>query len=509
MTAHGTGPGNLTARTLVGLRWTYIATFSSFALQLIYQAAINRMLLPAAFGLMQIAGLTMQFSRYFAAMGVGQAIIQKRDLEPIDVRVAFTSSVLLGGLFSTAIWISAPIIGDFFNEPSSVSIVRTMGLSLIITSLGVTAQNILRREMRFYDLALRDTISYILGYLVVGLSCAYLGAGVWSLVAASLTAVGMGSLLAYRAVRHSIVPSLARHSLAGLYGFGSRVSLISFMEFLGSNLDTIAVGRYASTNLLGQYGKAYYLTNLPTSRLTSGLSDVLFPSFSKLQDEVDRTRRAYISAITVGAFIMLPVCTGIAVAYREIGAAILGDNFDQAIAVLPILAIAAGFSVLSKFAGVLALARAELNRKALLQGTYIAAFACFLFLARGRGLWAYATALAAGEMVRHVLYIFLLPRLIELRRLAALRCYVPGVVAGLVVGIGILLAKMAGEAAGAPLLVTLALEGLAGALALIVALRLPFGRTVRAELRGRLSLDRAVSPASGRFRWILAKIVSP
>lgn len=504
-----TSQGNLTNRTLAGLRWTYIATFTSFGLQLIYQAVINRMLLPAAFGLMQIAGLTLQFSKYFAAMGVGQAIIQKRNLEDIDVRVAFTSSVLLGICFSSVIWMAAPIIGDFFNEPSSVAIVQAMGLSLTITSFGVTAQNLLRREMRFYDLAIREIVSYTVGYLIVGLTCAFLGLGVWSLVAASLTAVSLGSLLAYTASRHTVVPSMRRSALTGLYGFGSRVSLISFMEFLGSNLDTIAVGRYAGTSLLGQYGKAYYLTNLPTSRLTSGLSDVLFPSFSKLQDEVERTRRAYISAITVAAFLLLPICTGIAVANEEIGGAILGNNFDQAIAVLPILAIAAGFSVLSKFAGVLAMARAELNRKALLQASYLVAFVSFLFIARGRGLWAYAAALAAGEFVRHVMYVALLPRLIELRRIDAIRSYVPGLMGATVVGTFIYLAKMTGDAAGFALVVTLSLEIIAGALGLLAALRLPVARPVRLELWDRLSFDERQQAHAGLARRVLASVVRP
>lgn len=477
---------NLTSQTVSGLRWTYFSTVADVVLQLSYQAVISRLLEPATFGLFAIALLVRRFAKHFRDLGVGQAIIQKPDLDDDDLRVAFTMSLLFGvALFGVA-WVAAPLAARFFDEPSVVPVLRAMGATLIVGSAGATAQGVLRRELRFRELTLRDIASYVVGFPLVGIGLALLGAGVWSLVAAHLVATLISALAAYRCVRHPVQPLLEWARVRTLYGFGGRISLVSFLEMLGSNIDTVVVGRYVSPALLGQYSRAFYLSSYPTMELVRNLSNVLFPSFSKIQSDLPRVRRVYLGSLCLLAFVLLPLSAGLAVAAREVVGVFLGPQWDVAAAVLPVLMAAAAVHALTNLAGVITTALAELNRKLALQAGYLVVLAGLLLLARGHGLWAYAAALSAGEVVRHGLYLVLMRRVIGVTLRDTWVNYWPAVLtAGVVAGL-VALGRTAAMAIGAPMVVTLALEVLLGLAGLLVVLRWGPVPRVRAELHTRL-----------------------
>ena len=83
---------SLTASTLRGLKWTYLATIVGAIVQVSITAVMSRLLTPAEYGVVAAAGLFMRFSSYFSEMGVGQALVQKPSLSEDDVRAAFTAS---------------------------------------------------------------------------------------------------------------------------------------------------------------------------------------------------------------------------------------------------------------------------------------------------------------------------------------------------------------------------------------------------------------------------------
>lgn len=485
--ADGARPETLTSRTIAGLRWTMLSTLVGLALQLVYTAVINRLIDPTAAGLFTVATLAVRFSNHFAAMGVQQALVQKPELDDEDIRAAFASSLVTGFGFFVLVWLLAPVVADFAQEPAVTPVLRAAGATLVFKGLAMTPDGLIRRRMQFKALATRTIVAYVVGYLVVGIGSALLGFGVWSLVAALVTESAVSWVLTYTAVRHSLRPSFALDRLRTLYAFGSRVSLTSLMEWAGTNLDTLAVTRYTTAALLGQYGRAYYLASLPIAQATRSLSNVLFPGLSRIQTDTDRLRRVYLSSVAVAAFALLPVCAGMAAAAPELVLVAIGPQWDIAAQILPILVGAVAVNALSHFAGVLVTARAELNRKILLQGVFLVAFTAFLALARGRDLWAYAAALMAGEVIRHALYMLLLRQIIDMPVGRVLRAYVPGMLTAAVVA-GLITAGRAGMLElGAPAPAVLAVDIALGALGMLVMLRFGPAGVVRRTLHERLA----------------------
>ena len=468
MSAGASAP-SLTRDTVSGLRWTYGATALSTLAQLGYSAVMGRLLSPADFGLVAAAAVFLRFGGYFAEMGVGSAVVQRPTLSRDEVRTSFTSAVLLGALFAMSVALAAPLAARVFS-PQVVAPIRWLALSLLVNGLGVTARGLLRRSMRFRAVAVVDVASYLIGYLAVGAGFALAGAGVWSLVAASLGQSLVAAAAAYALARHAVAPRFDRRELTGLYAFGGRISVISFGEFLAASLDTFVVGAVAGVSDLGQYNRALLLVNLPLDRAAFGMADVLFPAFSRAAERRAQLRRAYLGATRVAAALLVPLGAGIAVAAPELVDVLLGAQWTVAARLVPLVVVAAVASVLALFPAVMCEAVAVLDAKLGLVSVHLAGLAGLLALARGRGLMALAGAVAFAGVVRLLLYLLLMRRVLGVGLGEHLAVYLPALAAGAATAVAVAVAGAGVRQLGAPTALVLAGQVTCGAVALVTAL---------------------------------------
>lgn len=459
-------PSNLTRDTVSGLRWTYGATAVSTLAQLGYSALMGRLLTPADFGLVAAAGVFLRFGGYFAEMGVGSAVVQRPTLTRDEIRTSFTSAVLLGALFASSVALAAPLAARMFGA-EVVAPIRWLSLSLLLNGLAVTARGLLRRALRFRQVALVDVASYLLGYLAVGAGFALAGAGVWSLVAAALGQSLVAAAAAYAFARHAVAPRFDRRELTGLYAFGGRISVISFAEFLAASLDTLVVGAASGVRALGQYNRALLLVNLPLDRAAFGMSDVLFPAFSRAAARAPQLRRAYLGATRVAAALLLPLGAGIAVAAPELVAVLLGGQWAVAGRLVPLVVVASVASVLALFPAVMCEAVAVLDAKLGLVVVHLAGLAGLLALARGRGLMALAGAVALAGVIRWILYLLLMRRVLGVRLGEHLAVYLPALAAGAATAVAVAAAGAGLRHLGVAAALVLSGQVTAGALALL------------------------------------------
>jgi lipopolysaccharide exporter len=203
------GPGEspaapLSKSTFKGLQWTYGASIVGSLLQVGYTAAMGRLLSPADFGVLAIALVFLRFGQYFAQMGVGPALIQSPTMSRRKASTAFTMNAVLSTTVALIFIAIAGFARNLLDDPSVVPVVRVMAIGMVIGGLGTTAESLLRRELRFRRLATIQLLSFTIGYLLVGLTSAILGAGVWSLVAAHLSQTTLSSILYFTARPHPV-----------------------------------------------------------------------------------------------------------------------------------------------------------------------------------------------------------------------------------------------------------------------------------------------------------------
>ena len=234
---------------------------------LAYTVTISRLLDPVAFGLMALAQLVVLFAQFFVRMGLASALVQKPELSRDDIRAASTAGIAIGVVcFAwSGCWprCSVPCSGRP-TCPPSCGCWASRSCSKAWSMVGI---GLLRRELRFRELSVITVATYVLGYLVVGVGLALLGAGVWSLVVGALVSSGSQTVWQYALLRHPIRPVLRREPYREVCGYGMRLTGAHLLDYVGANLDTYTVGRFADTAVVGQYTRGYYLAFQPLRHL--------------------------------------------------------------------------------------------------------------------------------------------------------------------------------------------------------------------------------------------------
>ena len=109
-----------------------------------------------------------------------------------------------------------------FRAPDLPPVLRLLGVTFLFEGMAMVGIGLLRRELRFRELSVITVATYVLGYLVVGVGLALLGAGVWSLVVGALVSSGSQTVWQYALLRHPIRPVLRREPYREVYGYGMR-----------------------------------------------------------------------------------------------------------------------------------------------------------------------------------------------------------------------------------------------------------------------------------------------
>jgi O-antigen/teichoic acid export membrane protein len=473
---------SLTHRTATGLVWSWGAIAVTAGMQLVYTAVTARLLEPADFGLVAAALLGLRFVTYFSRFGLASAVVQRPSLDDSDISTAMRLSVLLGtgaALLSIAV---SPLLAAVIREPGAAAVMRWMSLGVMIGTIAGVPEALVRRAMRFRQLAAAQVLSYAVGYLGVGVVAAVRGWGVWSLVAATISQAAVMLSLTVALSRPTVRAGFSRASAGQMLSFGGTVAVTGFLEFLASSIDTIAIGRYLGSAGLGQYSRATYLVSLPVELASTATTRVLMPSLSRVQTEAERFARAVLVMIGMLALVVAIPVAMVSAAAPSLVPILLGGGWEAAAAVLPFVGAAYGLALLTHSPGIAAEARGVVRLKLAIQAGSLATTS-FLVLAvviTGPTLTRLAIAWLLGEIARHAYYwIWMLPPL-GLDRARVADRYVRAAVVAVLGAAPIMLAVRVLDMTS---FVTLAISAALGLALCVGALWSPIGRTARADLR--------------------------
>jgi lipopolysaccharide exporter len=404
----------LTSQTFHGLKWSYTGTVAIALLQVGFTAVLARLIGPGGYGLIAMANVVIRFGSYFSEMGIGPALIQKDKLDKKDITSAMGFSIILGLFFFSMLWFLSPFLSIYmFKSTAVISIVRFSAISLIINGFSITSTSLLRRNLQFHAIAIIEILSYVIGYGIVGILFAIKGNGAWSLVFAALAQSTLISILSFIKVHHPVSLSISIRKVKQLYSYGSKMSFISFSEFIAGQLDTMFIGRFLGSDKLGVYNRAYTLVYLPIYNINNSMIRVLFPSFSRVQTDLGRLRSAYASLVTLVPALIIPICAFIFISAKEIVTVILGYKFIQAIPVVQILSIALPVGSLH-YGGPVCDALAKLNEKIIIQISYLSLLILLFIFLGHYGLVGYAVALLFGLLYRSIAYMYLMNKILKI-----------------------------------------------------------------------------------------------
>ena len=335
---------------MAALKWNYLGAGTRAASGLIVGVVLARLLGPKPFGQVAVASLIIGLGNLMADCGFGAALVQSRDLSSDDIRFTFTAQLGLGVLLSAIVAAAAPFIAMVFRLSDVVPVIRALSVVFALQAFGLTAFNLLKRDLAFRKIQIAQVTSYLVGYLGLGIPLAYLGFGVWSLVAAQLAQTLLYSSLLYASVRHSICPRITRnhHELAS---FGGKVIGVNLANWAITNSDTAIVGRAFGAVSLGLYNRSMTLMTTPMNAVVATLQAVLFPVYSRAQGRPEALRRGFLTSASVVEICILPVFLAIAAVPQTVIGGLYGQRWIEAVPLITPLALAMPLHALMALSG--------------------------------------------------------------------------------------------------------------------------------------------------------------
>ncbi len=288
--------------------WNSIDKFGIQGIAFVIGIILARILMPVDFGLIGMLAIFFAFSELFVGSGFSMALIQKSDCTEVDYSTIFYFNLIVGLVFYFILFLSAPLLAQFFNVPQLITLTRVMSLSVIINSLSIVQQTRLTIRLDFKTQALISLFAVVISGSI-GILLAYQGLGIWALVTQMLTATLVRTVSLFCFNKWLPLFTFSASSFIQLFGFSSKLLAAGFVATVVNNLYPILIGKIFAAKDLGFYTRARQYPEILSGTLSTVLQGVTFPILSSLQNDRERMIVVYSRLMRMVVFFVVPALT--------------------------------------------------------------------------------------------------------------------------------------------------------------------------------------------------------
>lgn len=317
---------SLKSKTVKGVVWSSIERFSTQGVQFLIMIIMARLLTPKDYGLIGMLAIFLAVAQSLIDSGFSQALIRKQDRTDVDNSTVFYFNIVVSSALYLILFIAAPFVADFYNQPELTSVMRVVCLGVILNSLAVVQRALLTVRIDFKTQA-KASLSAAVISGCIGIVLAYCGFGVWSLVVQQLLNLSVNTLLLWIFSKWRPIAVFSWKSFHELFAFGSKLLASGLLDTLYRNIYPIVIGKLFSASSLGHYTRAHQFSEFPSSNVTGIIQRVTYPILCGIQDETERLEAVYRKFLKLSAFIIFPLMIGMSAVARPFIDIVLGKQW--------------------------------------------------------------------------------------------------------------------------------------------------------------------------------------
>lgn len=422
--------------------WNTLTVVLQVVIQLAYTGLLARLVEKDSFMLMGIVLGIMGFAEIFSQVGVGPALIQRKEVNQQHINGAFYIAVILGLGFTLLFLGLAPVIANFYELPELKPIIQVVCTSFIISAIAVVPRSMMMKHMRFKTMFKASMISIVGGNLVVGLTLAYLQWDVWAYVWA-LFAQNMLMTLAlwyYEPVRVTLQWEWKYTRELVRYGAGS--TLFNALNYLATKLDVLLVPRAlragqtelsaVQRNMAAYFERASYAMTQPITIMGKLSDSVLFSGMSRMQDDRERLQKTVTLATSMLGVVLIPSSIYMLFFADELITLWLGMDYLETASILKVLFLAVVFRSMSKLGDSLLRAKDAVYQGSLFKAIYVILIAAGIWWGTAYGMQGVAMGIVTATIIHYLMNMFMTTRLIQLGWWELLKAWIPGMLLGVI-----------------------------------------------------------------------------
>lgn len=321
-----------------GLFWTYAERMLAQLITLGVTVVLARLISPDEYGIISIVNIFINIANSFVINGFGNSLIQKKDADSRDFSTIFYFSVAFSFVIYAIVFGVSPWISSFYDMPELIVIIRTMGMGIPLAAINSIQQAYVSKRMEFKRFFFA-TLGGALASAVIGITMAYMGFGMWALVAQYLTNVSINTVILFftSGWRPQAYFSLKR--MSGLFSYGWRIMMVGVGTTVYSNLKNFIIGKKYSAVDLAYSEKGEQFPSAITGNINSSITKVLFPVLSDSQNEPYKLKQMVRRSIRISTYVIFPIMFGFSAVANNFVIAILTDKWAECIPYLVIMCI--------------------------------------------------------------------------------------------------------------------------------------------------------------------------
>jgi len=327
---------SLKDKTVRGVGWSFIDNIASSGITFLIGLILARLLTPEEYGVMAMIAVFIAVSNSIIDSGFSNALIRKVYIKRVDYNTVFYFNIVVSFFLYISLFFASPAISVFLKEPILESIMRIIGLILIINALSIIPRTVFVRNINFKTQTKVSLISSI-GSGFVGIGMALAGMGVWSLVGQQLSRQLLNTSFLWVFCKWHPNLEFSLKSFNELFGFGSKLLVSGLINTIYQNIYYIIIGRFYASSLLGQYTRAEQFNTIFSTNLTTVVQRVSYPVLSSIQEESERLREAYRKVIKITMIITFACMLGLAAIAKPLIVILIGERWLPAVYFLQII----------------------------------------------------------------------------------------------------------------------------------------------------------------------------
>lgn len=329
---------SLKNKTIKGVGWSAADALLGQGVTFIVGLVLARLLSPDEYGLIGICLIFTTVLNGIVDSGFSNALIRKNEVTDEDYNTMFTTNMAISIVLYVLLFISAPLVSDFFHRIELTALVRLTGLILFFNALSITQVTILTKNIDFKTKTKASLVSAIISG-VIGIAMAFMGYGVWSLVAQQLSKQLLYTLCLWVLSKWWPKFTFYKDSFKYMWGFGWKLLASGILNNVWNQLYQVVIGRCYTSSTLGHYTRANEYASIFSSNLTSIVQRVSYPVLAEIQDDKERMVLGYRKVIKVTMFVTAVCMISLGAVSEPLIYTLIGTKWHEAATYLPLICI--------------------------------------------------------------------------------------------------------------------------------------------------------------------------
>ena len=331
----------LKERTAKGLMWGVINNLTSQLLMALIGIILGRLLTPADYGMVGMLAIFTAITGSLQESGFTAALTNLKEATHREYNAVFWTSTGISILLYLVLYVSAPLIADYFHQPGLIPLSRLVFASLLLAGIGIAHAAYMFRNMMNREKAITGFFALV-GSGIIGITLALNGYSYWSLAwqqFAYICIINIGRLYYVR-----WMPSfhIDLTPIREMIGFSSKILITNIINQVNNNILSFIFGRLFTAGAVGNYTQAAKWNTMGHSLISGTMQQVAQPVLASINEEENRQLNVFRKMLRFTAFLSMPAMLGLAF-IADFIVVLLGEQWTDSVPLLRMLCISGAF----------------------------------------------------------------------------------------------------------------------------------------------------------------------